>query len=124
MLFRSVSQSRYGLLVESWWIVLLHVCWDLLGLPQLAEWFWAAKDDVGFGALLKARLAEVSNDVLLLRMVQDIVLEVECAVVCERDRVRVVAVLMNVDLEYIVMCCLFDEVEKDRVFVDGFARHP
>lgn len=109
---------------ESRRIALLHARWDLPGSPQLAEWLWAAKDDAGFGALLKARLAEAPNDVLLLRMAQDTAPEAERAAVCERDRARAAAAPTNADLEYIATRCLPDEAEKDRAFVDGFARHP
>lgn len=105
-------------------VAMLHARWDAPESPFLAEWIWMAKDDPGFAALLKTRLAETPDDVLLLRMAQDTAGEAGRAAVCERDRTRAAAAPGNANLAYVATRCLADEAEKDRAFVDGFARYP
>lgn len=105
-------------------IAAVHARWDALNSPHLAEWLWVAREAPGFAALLKARLAEAPDDVLLLRMTQDTASETERPAVCERDVARAAAAPANANLSYIAARCLPDPAAKDRAFVEGFERHP
>ena len=101
-----------------------HARWDALSSPHLAQWLWVAKTGPGFKPLLKARLAEAPDDVLLLRLEQDNADDAERAAVCQRDQARAAAAPQNANLQYVVVRCLPDGPEKDRAFLDGHARHP
>lgn len=119
--------EQFGLLAdpaEGQRIAALHARWDATSAPHLAEWLWAAKDAPGFAALLKTRLAESPDDVLLLRMAQDTAGDAEREAICQRDQARAAAAPGNANLAYIATRCLPEGADKDRAFVDGFARHP
>jgi Zn-dependent protease with chaperone function len=101
-----------------------HARWDALASPHLAEWMWVAKTGPGFKPLLKARLAESPDDVLLLRIEQDSADAAEHTEVCRRDQARAAASPKSADLQYVAVRCLPEGAEKDRAFAEGHARHP
>jgi Zn-dependent protease with chaperone function len=101
-----------------------HARWDALASPHLGQWLWIAKAGPGFKPVLKARLAESPDDVLLLRLEQDSASDTEREAVCRRDQARAAAAPGNADLQYVIVRCLSDGPEKDRAFVDGHARYP
>ena len=102
----------------------VHARWDALGSRHVAEWLWVAKSGPGFKPLLKARLAESPEDVLLLRLEQDSADAAERVAVCQRGQARAAAAPQNANLQYMTVRCLPDGPEKDRAFVDGHARYP
>jgi len=101
-----------------------HARWDPLGSRNVAQWLWVAKTGPGFQPLLKARLAEAPDDVLLRRMEQDSADETGRAAVCQRDQASAAAAPQNANLQYLVARCLPEGADKDRAFVDGHARFP
>jgi len=105
-------------------IATAHARWDALTSPYLAQWLWVARTGPAFKTLLKDRLAESPDDVLLLRMEQDSADDATRAAVCERDRERAAAAPQNANLQYVLVRCLPDGDAKDQAFVAGHAQYP
>lgn len=105
-------------------IVRAHAMWDDTRSRHAAEWLWQAASLPDFGKLLKDRLADAPQDVLLLRMEQDVTAEADKAQVCQRHEAMARAAADNPDLQYVALRCAADSPAKDQALADAYRRWP
>jgi Zn-dependent protease with chaperone function len=102
-----------------------HARWDPLASPEAAEWIAAmAQLAPQEKSVFSARLAEAPDDVVLLRLEQDLASPAERPAVCARHREQAAAQPRNVDWQYLTVRCLGEERAKNQAFIAGYERHP
>lgn len=102
----------------------VHALWDDTQSHHAAEWLWRAATLPDFDKLLKTRLSEKPQDVLLLRMEQDVAAEADKANVCQRQRALAKASPDSGDLQYVALRCETDKPTKDQALIDAYRRWP
>lgn len=101
-----------------------HAQWDDLNSAYLLEWLWLARQLPDFPALLRARLAQAPENVVLLRTEADTATAAARAEVCRRHGALAAAAPGNPDLHYVASRCLDDPGQRQQAFLDGYRRWP
>ena len=105
-------------------VITAHLRWDSTNSARILDWFGLAERELpSYRQLLRARLVESPNDVVLLRAELDGAAAAERDSVCARDQARAAAI-DNADLQYIAARCIADEAARTQAFREGHARWP
>ena len=104
-----------------------HVEWDSPNSPLIVLWLELARE-VSAGTVnqdLNARLAHYPNDVLALRVQQDLAEGSPAyAQVCARHQQLAATAVSDSNLHYIAARCSEDDAETDEKYLEGAARWP
>ncbi len=103
-------------------LILTHARFDPAGSPHLRTWLRLAAPMPEGGDILARRLRETPDDVVLLRLEQDVAGDGRAAV-CARQRERL-ARSPGPDAEYLGARCLPDPAARAQAFLDGYGRYP
>lgn len=108
-------------------VILLHARWDETRRPATAEWLaYAAgipETSKAGAELLASRVRAAPDDVVLLRMEQDVAGS-EHAAVCARHIARARTAPDNADLAYLALRCAADGPQNDAAFRQAAQRWP
>lgn len=101
-----------------------HARWDSGGNPWLTEWMMRAREGEKLPSILKARLAKHPDEVVSLRVEQEISEGEAHDAVCRRHRALADAPGAASALQYVALRCIADPVERDRAALDAHAKWP
>lgn len=91
-----------------------HVLWDSTASTEITSWLSEAADELNdFDSLLKKRLANDPNDVVLLRLEQD---RDNSDSVCERHRTQAKNKPQDANWQYLAARCVSNPAERSRLF--------
>ncbi|OOG43740.1 hypothetical protein B0E51_01410 [Rhodanobacter sp. C05] len=105
-------------------MLLAHVRFDAPDSPYLLSWLGLASSLPDFSDALAARRAHFPNDVIVMRVEQDMAKGAAHDAVCARDRARADAAPTQPDLAYLVTRCMQPGPERDQKFEEGLQRWP
>ena len=105
-------------------LIATHALWDPSESRDGPQWQMAASQLPDHAQLLARELAQRPDDVLLLRLEQDLAADDQKAAVCARHVAKARAAPDNANWQYVAARCLPDEAAKDRAFAEGFRRWP
>jgi hypothetical protein len=106
-------------------MLLSHARWDATNSKDVITWLTIAQARLPqYDAILRARLAEQPNDVVLLRMEQDAVTGAPHDAVCARHRQRAASAPDDPDLAYLASRCAVGADARKTAFLRAFRRWP
>jgi len=101
-----------------------HARWDRLDTPASVEWLTAALASPVREQVLRERLDEAPDDVLLRRVELDSASPEQRPAVCDGHRARAASRPDSADWQYLVTRCIDDAAEQERRQVEGQRAHP
>ena len=105
-------------------LITTHALWDPSDSRDAPQWQMLASQLPDHAQVLARALAQRPDDVLLLRMEQELASEEQRPAVCARHQAKAQAAPGNPNWQYMAARCLPDEATKDRAFAEGFRRWP
>lgn len=105
-------------------IMLAHARWDATSSANVQTWFEYASELPEFPGLLAQRLKASPNNLVLMRMEQNISTGARHDEVCARHRAAAAAAPDHADLAYVGIRCLRDDAERNKAFLEAHVRWP
>jgi len=105
-------------------IIAAHARWDATEGKHVLEWLWLAQPQPGFQPLLRARLDERPNDVLLRRLEQDTIAAADKPALCAKTAELSHQAPNDGDQAYLALRCQPDSPAKEQGFIDAYRRWP
>jgi Zn-dependent protease with chaperone function len=99
-----------------------HARYESSSSPYILAWLGLASDIKDFQAILKERLDQTPDDVMLLRMQQDFCDKKEKGKLCEKTKQHYKEHPDDPDLYYLTCRCLEGEKQKDSAFAAGYEK--
>lgn len=105
-------------------IALTHARWDSAADPHTLEWMWRAHEDGKLAPVLEQRLVRRPDEVLSLRLQQDIVEGAAHDEICAKHRALAAREGAKPALQYVALRCIEDDAARNRAVLDAYARWP
>ncbi|WP_299551300.1 M48 family metallopeptidase [Seonamhaeicola sp.] len=103
-------------------IVKSHSMWDDSESKYLADWMYYLKDIEDGLSTIEARLDRNPDEVVSLRLLQDVADSTNYGIICEKHTKRSLNDPENPDYYYLAARCIEDENLKDNRFIEGYKK--
>lgn len=105
-------------------MALTHARWDSPGDPHTLEWMWRVHEDGKLVPVLEQRLARRPDEVLSLRLQQDITEGAAHEAVCAKHRELAAREGAKPALQYVALRCIEDDAARNSAVLDAHAQWP